>query len=60
MSRLVVGAGSVVGVVVQSVSADIRVVAVRKELLDFPVIGALADGEFKIFLGDGVPELGLR
>jgi hypothetical protein len=53
----VVGAGRVVGVVVHGVSANVRVVTVRKEFLHFPVVGALADGEFKIFLGDGVPEL---
>lgn len=43
VSRLVVGTGGVVGVVVQSVSADIGVVAVGKEFLHFPVVGALVD-----------------
>jgi hypothetical protein len=57
VSRLVIGAGGVVGVVVHGVLADIRVVAVREEFLHFPVVRALADREFKIFLGDGVPEL---
>jgi hypothetical protein len=60
VSRLVVGAGVVVGVVVERVSADVGVVAVGKKFLHFPVVGALADGEFKIFLGDGVPELDER
>jgi hypothetical protein len=54
---LVVGTGGVVGVVVQGIAADIGVVAIWKEFLHFPVVGALADREFKIFLGDGVPEL---
>jgi hypothetical protein len=57
VSRLVVSAGGVIRVVVQGVSADIRVVTVRKEFLHFPVVGPLTDGEFEIFLGDGVPEL---
>jgi hypothetical protein len=55
--RLVVGAGGEVGVVVESAAADFGVVAVREEFLDFPVVGALTDGEFKVFLGDGIPEL---
>ena len=57
MSRLVVGAGGVVGVVVHGVSANIGVVAVWEKFLDFPVVGALADRKFEILLGDGVPEL---
>ena len=57
MSGLWVVAGGVVGVVVESVSSDVGIVAVRKEFLHFPVVGALADGELKIFLGNGVPEL---
>lgn len=52
-----VGAGGKVGVVVEGVAADVGVVAVREELLDFPVVGSLADGEFEIFLSDCVPEL---
>jgi len=56
----VVGAGGVIGVIVEGVSADVRVVAVGKEFLHFPVVGALADGEFEIFLGDEVPELDER
>ena len=55
-----VGAGGVVGVVVHGVSADVRVVAVGEKFLHFPVVGALADGEFEIFLSDGVPELDER
>jgi hypothetical protein len=55
--RLVVGAGGEIGVVVESAAADVGVIAVREEFLDFPVVGALADGEFEIFLGDGIPEL---
>lgn len=59
VAGLVVGAGGEVGVVVEGVSAhvDVRVVAVGKEFLHFPVVGALADGEFEIFLGNGIPEL---
>jgi hypothetical protein len=57
MLRLVVGAGGEIGVVVESAAADVGVVAVRKEFLDFPVVGALADGELKIFLSDSIPEL---
>jgi hypothetical protein len=53
----VIGAGGVVGVVVEGVSADIRVIAVREKFLHFPVVWALADGEFEIFLSNGVPEL---
>ena len=56
VSRVVVCAG-VVGVVVHGVSSDVGIVAVRKEFLHFPVVGALADGELKVFLGNGVPEL---
>jgi hypothetical protein len=55
--RLVVGAGGKVGVVVESVTVGVGVVAVRQEFLDFPVVGTLADGEFKIFLSDSIPEL---
>jgi hypothetical protein len=54
---LVVGAGGKVGVVVESVTVGVGVVAVRQEFLDFPVVGALADGELKIFLSDSIPEL---
>ena len=57
MSRLVIGAASEVGVVVEGVSADIGVVAVGEKFLHFPVVGPLADGEFEIFLSDGIPEL---
>lgn len=59
VAGLVVGAGGEVGVVVESVSAhvDVRVVAVGKKFLHFPVVWALADGEFEIFLSDGIPEL---
>jgi hypothetical protein len=53
----VVGAGGEVGVVIESVSANVGVVPVRQELLHFPVVRALADGKFEIFLGDGIPEL---
>lgn len=55
--RLVVGAGGEVGVVVEGVAAYVGIVAVREELLDFPVVGALTDGEFEVFLGDSIPEL---
>jgi hypothetical protein len=55
--RLVVGAGGKVGVVVESVTVGLGVVAVRQEFLDFPVVGTLADGELKIFLSDSIPEL---
>jgi hypothetical protein len=57
MLRLVVSAGGEIRVVVESAAADVGVVAVRKEFLDFPVVGALADGELKIFLSDSIPEL---
>ena len=57
MLRLVVGASGKVGIVVEGVAADVGVIAVREELLDFPVVRALADGEFEVFLGDSVPEL---
>ena len=53
-----VSAASEIGVVVEGVSANVGVVTIRKELLNFPVVGALADGEFEIFLSNGVPELG--
>jgi hypothetical protein len=43
--------------VVHGVSSDVGIIAVRKEFLHFPVVGALANGELKIFLGNGVPEL---
>lgn len=54
--RWEVTAGGEVGVVVESVAANVGVV-VQERVLDFPVVGALADGEFEVFLGDGVPEL---
>jgi hypothetical protein len=54
---LVVGAGGKVGIVVESVTVGVGVVAVREEFLDFPVVGALADGELEILLSDSIPEL---
>lgn len=57
MLGLVVVAIGEVGVVVKGAAANIRVVTVGQKLLDFPVVGSLADGEFEIFLSDRVPEL---
>lgn len=51
-----VSAGGKVGVVVESVASHVGVI-VHEGILDFPVVGALADGEFEVFLGDRVPEL---
>lgn len=56
-SRLVVSASGEIRVVVEGVSADVRVVTVRKKFLNFPVVGALAYRELEILLGNGVPEL---
>ena len=59
MLRLVVSAGGEVGVVVKGVAShvDVGVVVGQKVVLDFPVVRPLADGEFEIFLSDGIPEL---
>ena len=52
-----ISAAGEIGVVVESVSADVRVVGVKEGVLDLPVGRTLSDGEFEIFLSDGVPEL---
>jgi hypothetical protein len=57
VTGLVVSAGSVVGVIVEGVPANLRVVTVGKEFLHFPVVGSLANGELEIFLSNSIPEL---